>query len=95
MYLGRLVEKAPAEELFAHPMHPYTQALLSAIPNPDIDAPRNRLLLKGEISSPINPPPQCRFAKRCNYCCEQCTAGEPVLREISPNHFVACHFPLE
>lgn len=94
MYLGQLVEKAPAEELFAHPMHPYTQALLSAIPVPDLKNKRERILLKGEISSPINLPDECRFAKRCNHACEQCRASDPKLVEVSPNHFVACHMPL-
>ena len=94
MYLGQLVEKAPAEELFAHPMHPYTQALLSAIPNPDIDVKKERILIKGEISSPINPPDACRFAKRCNYACEQCRSKTPELVEVSPGHFVSCFYPL-
>ena len=95
MYLGKLVEKAPAQELFAHPVHPYTQALLSAIPEPDIDSNREMIMLKGEITSPINLPDACRFAKRCNYCCEDCTMKDPELREISPNHFVSCFHPLE
>ena len=95
MYLGQLVEKAPAEELFAHPMHPYTQALLSAIPVPDLDDKRERILLKGEITSPVNLPDECRFAKRCNFVCDQCHASDPKLVEVSPNHFVACHFPLK
>lgn len=94
MYLGKLVEKAPAEELFSNPVHPYTQALLSAIPSPDLDNQRERILLKGEISSPVNLPDECRFAKRCNYTCEDCRACDPQLIEISPNHFVACHHPL-
>ncbi len=95
MYLGKLVEKAPAQELFAHPVHPYTQALLSAIPEPDIDTQREMIMLKGEITSPINLPDACRFAKRCNYCCEDCTKKDPELREISPNHFVSCFHPLD
>ena len=95
MYLGQLVEKAPAEELFAHPMHPYTQALLSAIPVPDLDDKRERILLKGEITSPVNLPDECRFAKRCNFVCDECKACDPKLVEVSPNHFVACHFPLK
>lgn len=94
MYLGQLVEKAPAEELFAHPMHPYTQALLSAIPVPSLKDKRERILLKGEITSPINLPDECRFAKRCNYSCDQCRASDPKLVEVTPNHFVACHKPL-
>lgn len=90
MYLGRMIEKAPAEELFNNPIHPYTQALLSAIPVPDIHKKRERILLKGEIASPINPPDACRFAVRCNYACESCHAREPELVEVSPSHFVAC-----
>ena len=92
MYLGQLIEKAPTEELFANPMHPYTQALLSAIPIPDVDIHEERILLKGEISSPIDPPDECRFAKRCIYACEDCRKGTPKLVEVRPNHFVACPF---
>jgi len=90
MYLGKLVEKAPAIELFNNPLHPYTQALLSAIPSIDVDNRRERILLKGEISSPINPPDECRFAKRCNYVQDICRQGQPELREVSPGHFLAC-----
>ena len=91
MYLGQLVEKAPAEEMFANPLHPYTKALLSAIPIPEVGAKKQRILLKGEITSPIEPPDECRFAKRCMYACEKCTGSCPGLREVSPGHFVACH----
>ena len=91
MYLGQMVEKAPAEELFANPIHPYTKALLSAIPVPDLDHKTERILLKGEISSPINPKDECRFKKRCFAACEKCECGAPKLVEVSPNHFVACH----
>ena len=94
MYLGKLVEKASAEELFANPIHPYTQALLSAIPSIDPEKKKERILLTGEVSSPINMPDECRFANRCRYCQETCKGGEPQLVEIKPNHFVACHFPL-
>ena len=90
MYLGQLVEKAPAEELFANPMHPYTQALLSAIPVPETGKKKQRTLLKGEISSPINPGDECRFAKRCIYASDECRAKTPELKEVSPGHFVAC-----
>lgn len=90
MYLGQVVEKAPSNELFARPYHPYTKALLSAIPVPDVHAPRNRILLKGEITSPINPQPGCRFAARCPYATPECS-NEQELREILPNHYVACH----
>ncbi|MGD9559501.1 MAG: ABC transporter ATP-binding protein [Oscillospiraceae bacterium] len=94
MYLGQLVEKAPADVLFENPVHPYTQALLSAIPIPDLSKKMDRILLKGEITSPVNLPDACRFAKRCNYCCDTCNASDPKLVEVEPNHFVACHFPL-
>ena len=90
MYLGQIVEKAPTEELFAHPIHPYTKALLSAIPIPEIIPNRPQLLIQGEITSPINPPDECRFAKRCPMDCDACRAGTPALREVRPGHFVAC-----
>ena len=86
-----MVEKAPAEELFANPMHPYTKALLSAIPVPDLRYKQERILLKGEIASPVNLPDQCRFKKRCYMSCDKCTGKEPQLLEVSPNHFVSCH----
>lgn len=91
MYLGRLVEKAPAEELFQSPLHPYTKALLSAIPVPRIHNRPERMLLKGEITSPVNPKPICRFANRCSLAKEICSSEEPELLEVSPGHFVACH----
>ena len=91
MYLGRLVEKAPAEELFTKPLHPYTKALLSAIPVPRIRNRPERILLKGELTSPIAPQPVCRFAGRCDSCEQVCNESEPPLVEVSPNHFVACH----
>ncbi|NLU23487.1 MAG: ABC transporter ATP-binding protein [Clostridiales bacterium] len=93
MYLGQMVEKASADELFANPMHPYTQALLSAIPIPVVgkDKPQRRLI-RGEITSPVNLPDQCRFMKRCDACQECCKEGKnPELREVAPGHFVACH----
>ena len=90
MYLGQLVEKSPAKELFLRPLHPYTKALLSAIPVPDIHQKRKRILLKGEVTSPINPKPGCRFASRCMYATEQCKQ-EQHLQEIEKNHFVACN----
>ena len=90
MYLGQVVEKAPTEELFNRTLHPYTQALLSAIPIPEILDERPQILLQGEITSPINPPNECRFAKRCPHVCEECRKGAPPLREVSPGHFVAC-----
>lgn len=90
MYLGKLVEKAPTEELFNNPIHPYTKALLSAIPVPNIRMKKERILLKGEISSPINPQPICRFANRCPMATDACRTQEPELREVSTGHFVAC-----
>jgi len=89
MYLGQLVEKAPTKELFAHTLHPYTKALLSAIPSTDIHRPMQRIQLKGEITSPINPKPGCRFAARCPYATEACQQPQK-LEEVAPNHFVSC-----
>ena len=89
MYLGQLVETSPAKRLFENPLHPYTKALLSAIPSTDIDHPMNRILLKGEITSPINPKPGCRFAKRCPYATAACEQPQK-LQEVEKNHFVSC-----
>lgn len=89
MYLGQLVETSPSKELFINPLHPYTKALLSAIPSIDIRHKKERIALKGEITSPINPKSGCRFAVRCPYTCEKCHEPQ-VLEEIMPNHFVSC-----
>ena len=89
MYLGQMVEKAPADELFENTRHPYTKALLSAIPIPSIKNKKKRILLQGEITSPINPKPGCRFAARCPYAESRCLEPQ-VLEECAPNHFVAC-----
>lgn len=89
MYLGQLVETAPSEKLFKSPMHPYTKALLSAVPSIDIHNRSKRIMLKGEITSPINPPQGCRFAARCNYACDECHKAQK-LEEIEPGHFVSC-----
>ena len=89
MYLGQLVEKASPDQLFHNPCHPYTQALLSAIPIPDI--PMRRMVLKGELTSPINVGPGCRFAKRCNYAKPECNEASPEMVEVEPGHVVACH----
>jgi len=91
MYLGQTVEMTSSQELFKNPLHPYTKALLSAVLEPKADADRNRIQLRGELSSPINPPDECRFAKRCNYACDACRQGTPPLIEVDPGHFVACH----
>ncbi|MGN0791463.1 MAG: ABC transporter ATP-binding protein [Christensenellales bacterium] len=91
MYLGKMVEKAPKNELFKNPLHPYTRALLEAIPIPKLSSrDRQREILQGEIKSPINPKDECRFAGRCKYASEQCRGGAPELREITPGHFVSC-----
>lgn len=91
MYLGQIVEKAPAKELFNNPVHPYTKALLSAIPIPDVDAVVEQIPLKGEISSPINMKLDCHFAARCPYATEECRAGVSDLVNRGNEHFVACH----
>lgn len=94
MYLGQTIEKAPTEELFANPTHPYTKSLLSAIPIPRVGARKDRNLIRGEVSSPIDPADECRFAKRCDFCASECKGRCPALKEILPGHFVACHrFP--
>ncbi len=92
MYLGQMIEKSPAKEIFRETIHPYSQALLSAIPVPNVHIKKERMILKGELTSPINPKKCCRFAARCPYATEECSAKEPQLREIRPNHFVACHY---
>lgn len=92
MYLGKVVEHATAEQLFAHPTHPYTKALLSAIPVPRLGAKKDRILLKGEITSPIDPKPGCRFAPRCEYAKDCCFSESPELQETESGHFVSCHF---
>jgi peptide/nickel transport system ATP-binding protein len=89
MYLGQLVETSPSKELFINPIHPYTKALISAIPSVDIDRPKERIRLRGELTSPINPKPGCRFAPRCVYAKEDCRQPQS-LAEVTPNHYVAC-----
>ena len=92
MYMGKLVESAPKEELYSNPLHPYTKALLSAVPIPDPTHKHNRIILKGDLPSPVNPPSGCMFHTRCPNCTEQCKAEKPVLREVSKDHFVACPY---
>ena len=97
MYLGKMMELASSDDLYQEPLHPYTMSLLSSIPLPDPEANKNskRIILKGEVTSPINPKPGCRFAGRCKYAQEKCTQVDPQIEEIKPNHFVACHFVRE
>jgi len=91
MYLGKIAELADSQELYAKPLHPYTEALLSAIPVPDPTTKRRRLILEGDPPSPINPPHGCRFHTRCHKRFERCDKEEPVLREVAPGHWVSCH----
>lgn len=92
MYLGKVVELADRKELFSKPLHPYTRALMSAIPIPNPRVKRERIILEGDVPSPLNPPSGCRFHPRCPYAEERCSIEEPAFREIKPNHWVACHF---
>lgn len=92
MYLGKMVELTDYRSIFKNAMHPYTQALLSAIPMPKYGYKRKQIILEGDVPSPIAPPEGCRFAGRCMYRQERCTAETPSLREVSPDHFAACHF---
>ncbi|NLF03199.1 MAG: ABC transporter ATP-binding protein, partial [Anaerolineales bacterium] len=91
MYVGKMVETAPVEMLFADCKHPYTEALLSAIPRPDPRVKREQIILTGEIASPANPPSGCYLHPRCLYAQDICSQEEPKLEEIEPDHFVACH----
>ena len=93
MYLGSLVELTESKKLYDNPLHPYTKALMSAIPIPDpqVESSRKRIELEGEIPSPINPPPGCRFAGRCAYAKDICNKEMPKLKEVEEGHFVACH----
>ena len=91
MYLGKMVEFAETEELFQHPMHPYTESLLSAVPVADPTMQMERIPLEGEIPNPANPPSGCYFHTRCRYCTEQCSQSAPEYKELKPGHFVACH----
>ncbi len=93
MYLGHMVELAPAGEIYDHPLHPYSKSLLSAVPVPDPKAARanKRIVLSGDIPSPLNAPSGCPFRTRCAYACEQCAASMPEFNEVAPGHFVACH----
>jgi peptide/nickel transport system ATP-binding protein len=94
MYLGKIVEMGDVEEIVRRPAHPYTEALISAVPVPDPTARRAEVVIKGEVPSPINPPPGCRFHPRCPYTQEKCRKEQPELVRIGKERYVACHFPL-
>ena len=93
MYLGEVVDESVADDLYDHPLHPYTKALISAIPIPDpnVERARQRIVLEGQVPSPVDPPPGCRFAGRCSQACDRCRECKPELKEAAPGHFVACH----
>jgi peptide/nickel transport system ATP-binding protein len=95
MYLGQIVELSEYRDLFTTPIHPYTQALLSAIPLAKLDVKRERIILEGDVPSPIEPNNACRFAGRCRYAQEKCRTVPPALKEILPGHFSACHYAKE
>jgi len=92
MYLGKITEMAPRTDLFGNPLHPYTQALISAIPIPDPNVKRERVILEGDVPSPLNPPTGCRFHPRCSIAKADCSVNEPELRELGSGHYVACHY---
>ena len=93
MYLGKIVEITDSDELYGNPLHPYTQALLSAvpIPAPSVDRLRNRIILTGDVPSPVNPPRGCHFHPRCHQCADSCSDKDPELKNIGNEHWVACH----
>lgn len=92
MYVGKMVEMAETEELYLNPLHPYTEALMSAVPAPDPDTKMDRIILSGEVANPANPPSGCYFHPRCKYASERCSVEEPEWREIRPAHYAKCHF---
>jgi oligopeptide/dipeptide ABC transporter ATP-binding protein len=92
MYLGKIVELAETEELFAHPLHPYTEALISAVPVPDPEYKAARIILEGDVPSPVDPPSGCYFHPRCKYARDTCTSTAPEYRNMGHDHFVSCHF---
>jgi oligopeptide/dipeptide ABC transporter ATP-binding protein len=92
MYLGKIVELVETEQLFTNPRHPYTEALMSAVPVPDPDYKVERILLEGDVPSPVNPPSGCYFHPRCRYAKEICSKEAPAYRDLGSEHFVTCHF---
>ncbi|KPV55118.1 peptide ABC transporter substrate-binding protein, partial [Paenibacillus sp. A3] len=92
MYLGQIVELASRDQLFGSPKHPYTQALLSSVPEPDVDGKRERIILSGEVPNAANPPSGCAFHPRCPHAVERCRIEKPVFREVEPGHNASCHF---
>jgi len=95
MYLAKIVEQGPTDEVIQKPFHPYTEALLAAVPVPDPTARRTEIIIKGEVPSAVNPPQGCRFHTRCPYAKENCRKKEPPLDEIRKGRYVACYYPLE
>jgi peptide/nickel transport system ATP-binding protein len=91
MYVGKLVEMASTNDLYYTPLHPYTEALMSAVPKPDPRAVKRRIILEGEVADPANPPPGCYFSPRCRYATDLCRTEEPELVELKPEHYVKCH----
>jgi oligopeptide transport system ATP-binding protein len=91
MYLGRIVELANKADLYARPQHPYTEALLSAVPVPDPTVKSQRIILTGDVPSPVNPPTGCHFHTRCQYAQARCKVEVPTLKEVAPGHFASCH----
>ena len=95
MYVGKLVEVADTNDLYFDPKHPYTEALLSAVPKADPDVESRRIVLEGEVPDPSNPPPGCAFHPRCRYATDRCRVETPPLEEVAPNHLAACHYARE
>ncbi len=95
LYLGKIMEVGQIDDVYSNPLHPYTQALMSAIPHPDPTKKMDRIVLKGEVPTPINPPAGCRFSTRCRFVRQLCFLEEPAIQEMKPGHFVSCHFALE
>jgi len=91
MYVGKIVEMAETEELYLNPLHPYTEALMSAVPKSDPDLKSERLVLEGDVPDPGNPPPGCHFHPRCRYAIDRCTTERPNLEAVTPGHFASCH----